>query len=319
MKTVKITASDELINGVYNALKEQLPSSGKPDNTDQVSFINFVQNVSWSLKGSLDQKMHFFQSMIGRSIQSLETTLLDIIESILCSPKSSTHLPEINHWPSNPESLRSLVSYLMQSLKLGAECESDSRILTKEELEGWLVATPLPFHLLQIVISLSFMSHHLSGSDLQLYTGSSECADQLLLPAKIVHPIVKEKFNSSLLDHATVILINSALPFEYKGRFYPLFSSRYHGESFSTLCKQIMSRGPTLLILKDKDGHVFGGFAESDWKYHPQFSGQQFTAMLFHNIEYMYMHALVYCALVQCNDYFIYGLIESQSIIKNSI
>ena len=274
---MSIIASDELVTAIFNALREQHPPSGKPgggkqEAPHQVSFTSFVQNISSILKGSLEQKSQFFLSMVNTSIRNLEKTLLDIFECVLQSPKSLTHLPEIHHWPANSSSLKSLVSFLTQSLKLSTEAESDAHVLTRSELEGWLASSSIPLHLLQIVVSLAFLSHHLS--DIRVYMGSEECPDQLLIPAKIVHPLLKEKFSSTLLDHATATLINSAIPFEHRGVWYPLFSSRHHGESFSTLCKQIFERGPTVLVLKDEDGHIFGGFAEDDWKCHPQFRGE---------------------------------------------
>lgn len=208
--------------------------------------------------------------MMEMSSKKLEQVLIDIFECVLNSPKSLTHLPEIQHWASNPSSLKALVSHLTHSLRQTYEGESE-RALTKTEIEQWLSTTPIPLHLLQIVVSLSFVSHHIS--DIQTYMGSKDCPDQLLIPAKISHPILKEEFDSILLDHATAIFLNASIPFECRGLLYPLFSTRHHGESFSTLCKQILNKGPTLLIMKDNEGHVFGGFARDEWMFHPQFRG----------------------------------------------
>ncbi len=269
LQTVDVNASNDLVEAIYNGLSGQ-HSPGKQAGTNQVSFTSFVQNLSWILKGSYEQKSMFFQSMVGTSLRTIENLLLDMFECLLQSPKSLTHLPEVRHWSSNTSSLRILISFLTQPLKQSTEDESDSHLLKIDELQQWLTSTPMSLQVLQILVSLIFISHH---ADIATYVGSKECPDQLLIPSKIVHPIVKEKFQSSLLDHATVMFINSALPFEQKGIFFPLFSSRNHGESFSTLCKQILNRGPTLLIVKDEHGHVFGGFAKDDWKFHPQFRG----------------------------------------------
>ena len=269
---MSIVASNDLVEAIYNALNMD-HSRGKQASPDQVSFTNFVQHISCVLKGGSEQKSEFFQAMVGTSIRTLENLLLDMFECLLQSPKSLTHLPEIHHWSSNASSLKAFVSFLTQSLKQTTEAESDSHVLTSNELESWLTSTSISLHLLQILVSLMFISHHLSDTDTCTYMGSKDCPEQLLIPSKIVHPLLKEKFNSTLLDHATAILINSALPFEHKGIFYPLFSNRQHGESFSTLCKQILNRGPVLLIVKDEHDHVFGGFAKDNWKFHPQFRG----------------------------------------------
>ena len=238
-----------------------------------VNFINFVQNISWALKGSSEQKAQFFSAMLGTSIQEVEKVLLDVIKCILDSPKTQKLLPEIHDWTRNDNALHNLVAYLTQPLKQAPGSQSNTYMLTISELEPWLASNSILFQLLQIQMALCFIGHHLT-SDVQAYIGSEAYPAQLFIPKKTVHPLVKEKFQSSLLDHATVILLNSALPFEQKGLFYPLFSSRQHGESFSTLCKQIMNRGPTLLVVQDDDGHVFGGFAADDWKFNPQFTGK---------------------------------------------
>ena len=61
---------------------------------------------------------------------------------------------------------------------------------------------------------------------------------------------------------------------DVKGRMYPLFSSSHHGESFSTLVGRIVGKGPTLLVVQDTGGHVFGGFAAQSWSIGPNFYGK---------------------------------------------
>lgn len=36
----------------------------------------------------------------------------------------------------------------------------------------------------------------------------------------------------------------------------------------------LSKRGPTLLLVKDTKGHVFGGFASHPWEVKPQFQGE---------------------------------------------
>ncbi|KAF9928644.1 hypothetical protein BGZ65_006156 [Modicella reniformis] len=52
-----------------------------------------------------------------------------------------------------------------------------------------------------------------------------------------------------------------------------LFSSKTSGASFSTLVQKIMFQGPTLVIMKDEDGHIFGAYADQDWEQKPKFYG----------------------------------------------
>lgn len=78
----------------------------------------------------------------------------------------------------------------------------------------------------------------------------------------------------SLFDIPAVIYINSHLPAEMQHKWQLLFSSRLHGESFSQLCAHIVNKGPCLVILRDLDGFLFGGFASHSWEVKPQFQGK---------------------------------------------
>lgn len=37
----------------------------------------------------------------------------------------------------------------------------------------------------------------------------------------------------------------------------------------------LMKQGPTLLLIKDTKGHMFGGFASHGWEIKPQFQGKR--------------------------------------------
>ncbi|KAF8984956.1 hypothetical protein BGZ46_006443 [Entomortierella lignicola] len=52
-----------------------------------------------------------------------------------------------------------------------------------------------------------------------------------------------------------------------------LFSSKTSGASFSTLIQKITFQGPTLIVMKDEDGYIFGAYADQDWEQKPKFYG----------------------------------------------
>ena len=79
----------------------------------------------------------------------------------------------------------------------------------------------------------------------------------------------------TLLDLTSLIVLNHSIPTDHSKQWRLLFNSRTHGESFSTLQKYIMNRGPSIMIVKDKDGHVFGGFASESWTTKPNFYGER--------------------------------------------
>lgn len=53
-----------------------------------------------------------------------------------------------------------------------------------------------------------------------------------------------------------------------------LYHSSYHGQSFNTFLGNISNdEGPTLLIIKDTEGYIYGGYASQPWQKHSDFYG----------------------------------------------
>lgn len=59
-----------------------------------------------------------------------------------------------------------------------------------------------------------------------------------------------------------------------------MFSTSLHGESFTRMVAGLLNHGPTLLLIKDTKGHVFGGFASHGWEVKPQFQGETSALLL---------------------------------------
>ncbi|XP_043382030.1 MTOR-associated protein MEAK7 isoform X4 [Chelonia mydas] len=116
----------------------------------------------------------------------------------------------------------------------------------------------------------------------------------------------------SLLDIPSIIYINSHLPSELQHKWRLLFSSRVHGESFSQLCGQIINKGPCILVLKDLDGYIFGGFASESWEVKPQFQGDN-RCFLFSISPSLMVHTYT-----GYNDHYMY-LNHGQQTIPNGL
>ncbi|XP_032378302.1 MTOR-associated protein MEAK7-like isoform X2 [Etheostoma spectabile] len=76
-----------------------------------------------------------------------------------------------------------------------------------------------------------------------------------------------------LLDLPTLMFLAPQLPDSYSAPWRLVFSTRLHGESFTRMAAGLTKCGPTLLLIKDTKGHVFGGFASHAWEVKPQFQG----------------------------------------------
>ncbi|TDH09047.1 hypothetical protein EPR50_G00082510 [Perca flavescens] len=76
-----------------------------------------------------------------------------------------------------------------------------------------------------------------------------------------------------LLDLPTLMFLAPQLPDRYSAPWRLVFSTRLHGESFTRMAAGLTKCGPTLLLIKDTKGHVFGGFASHAWEVKPHFQG----------------------------------------------
>ena len=267
--------SGDIVKRLYTTLSVlQEPSKSLSTTLPSPTFSSFIQQTAWALKGTNSQKASFLFILSRGSVQLLEATLLALLTALLDGNVLHDVLPSLKQWPSNVESLGRLVSNSFLSLKRN----QDSDTLTVTDVQSWLSTTPIAVRAIDLTLVLLFLLPFSSFSDLTNFFGSVDTSpEQLLIPLKTRHPILHEKFSSELLDHSALLLLNGALPYECRGYLYPLFSSRIHGESFSTLCRQILDRGPTLIVMRDKGGNIFGGFASDKWMCHPQFTGKCHT------------------------------------------
>ncbi|KAF3689265.1 TLD domain-containing protein 1 TBC/LysM-associated domain-containing protein 1 [Channa argus] len=76
-----------------------------------------------------------------------------------------------------------------------------------------------------------------------------------------------------LLDLPTLMFLAPQVPDNYNAPWRLVFSTWLHGESFTRMVASLIKCGPTLLLIKDTKGHVFGGFASQAWQIKPQFQG----------------------------------------------
>lgn len=79
----------------------------------------------------------------------------------------------------------------------------------------------------------------------------------------------------TILDIAKVIFLNTQLPSsQYRQQWRFLYSTKMHGESFSKLMSSITEKGPTLIVVREHRGRVFGAFGSKSWTIGPKFFGQ---------------------------------------------
>jgi hypothetical protein len=72
--------------------------------------------------------------------------------------------------------------------------------------------------------------------------------------------------DSVLLSEDDIEWLKSFMPApDYKLRWGQLYNSDRHGKSYNRFLTHCLDRGPTIVIMRDKGGAVFGGFTSDSW------------------------------------------------------
>ncbi|NXM34363.1 TLDC1 protein, partial [Oxyruncus cristatus] len=259
---------------LYNGMKSiDLPgkSSGLSEQIAKEQFVIFMSDL---LKGNADEKITIIMRMIsktegpvkGKQIQEFTEDLIMSVVHVL------NYRKELKGWNlentrDSASGVKALASQLLSELKLAdgtkpvgpqlLETSFDSSVI-----EDWVFRVPQVSVFLSVVIRQGL---HV------LHSVSDQTNDTLNLVPRCKG--MKGRGLVSLFDIPSIIYINSHLPAELQHKWQLLFSSRLHGESFSQLCGHIVNKGPCIVILKDLDGFLFGGFASHSWEVKPKFQG----------------------------------------------
>ena len=95
---------------------------------------------------------------------------------------------------------------------------------------------------------------------------------------------------SSLIEPGQTYVLNAALPPALRGQWTRLFNTRTDGKSYAALRRELLGAGAaTLLVVRDRSGHVFGGFVSEPWRASPDFYGHE-SSFLFRLQPVMSVH-----------------------------
>ncbi|NXE52200.1 TLDC1 protein, partial [Casuarius casuarius] len=256
---------------LYNGMKS-IDLTGKSSRaSEQIAKEQFVIFMSNLLKGNADEKITIIMKMIsktegpvkGKQIQEFTEDLIMSLVHVL------NYRKELKGWNlentrDSASGAKALASQLLSELKFAdgknpvgpqlLEATFDQSVI-----EDWVYRVPQISAFLSVVIRQGFhVLHSLPDQTKDIVNLVPDCKG------------IKGRGLISLLDIPSIIYINSHLPAELQQKWRLLFSSRVHGESFSQLCGHIVNKGPCIVILKDLDGYIFGGFASHSWEVKPQ-------------------------------------------------
>lgn len=267
---VKEALPPAMVTRLYHGMGRVKPPGRTHGSIRSISREQFTAFLSQLLRGSCEEKGLMVMNMISaaegpvktRDVQKFTEDLVASVVHVL------THRHELRGWTWRkstvpPDSLQAMVAQLLSEMKfqdghqfLGPQ--SLEQICDQAMIEEWV------FHVPQVGVFLSVVIHQglsLLASSFDLSTLVPEC-----------HVGQGGRFES-ILDVLAVIYLSAHLAAEHRHRWRLLFSTQLHGQSFSQLCSHITSQGPSLVVLEDRDGYVFGGFASCSWEVKPQFQG----------------------------------------------
>ena len=260
------------------------------DATDRATFPDFVRCASHLLRGSLTQRSERLHVLCRGSLVTLRETLLAFLVCLFSEGSELSELLGLSAWPCSSLATQALATHLTNPLAAGGlEVGVSSKTsISVEDIESWLASSLAVGRLLDVAFGVSLFRSAIRSSQppaevaglvgLPLWETDEEgCrsrdTQRVLIPLRTQNPVLRGEPASLLLTPAALLMINSFLPAEVRGQLRPLFISGCHGKSFSTLCKGLVGSGPTLLVVQDTGGHVFGGFAAVPWHFGPQFIG----------------------------------------------
>ncbi|KAL6045596.1 hypothetical protein STEG23_029497 [Scotinomys teguina] len=306
---VKEALPPVMVTRLYNGMWRVQPTHKAQGGCRNISREQFTMFLSHLLKGNFEEKGQMIMKMIlpaegpvkAREVQKFTEELVASAEHVL------THQHELRGWTPrksavSPTSVQAMAAQLLSEMKFqdGHKFVGPQfldQVCEQTVIEDWV------FHVPHVGLFLSVVVHrglHLLSSSLDLSTLVPEC-----------HVDQGQPFES-ILDVLSVIYLNSHLAVEHRHCWRLLFSTQLHGQSFSQLCGRITHQGPCLVVLEDRDGHVFGGFASCSWEVKPQFQGDK-KCFLFSVTPSMatYMHT-------GYNDHFMY-LNHGQQTMPNGL
>lgn len=69
----------------------------------------------------------------------------------------------------------------------------------------------------------------------------------------------------SILDQASILFLNTNILLDLRKEWRFLYSFKSHSKDYSEFVDKIELKGPTIVLIKDTDGNMFGAFTSTSW------------------------------------------------------
>ncbi|XP_033943300.1 MTOR-associated protein MEAK7 [Pseudochaenichthys georgianus] len=256
-------APESMVRRVYQCMCSIDPGlAAPPAAASGVGREQLVIFLADTLRGTAEERAPLVRAMAQRGAgpgtvvpcEQVAEFLEDLISTVV---QIVVHRGRLQAW--QPERMgdsslgvKLLAEHLCSELKPSDQGCDDSC------LEDWIFRTPQVSLYLEMLVS--------EGLDVSL---SGQPAPTLLPPCRDT----PWKDLRCLLDLPSLMFLAPQLPDSYSAPWRLVFSTQLHGESFSRMVTGLTKCGPTLLLIRDTKGHIFGGFASHAWELRPKFQG----------------------------------------------
>ncbi|XP_033012770.1 MTOR-associated protein MEAK7 isoform X2 [Lacerta agilis] len=270
---VKDALPESMVIRLYNGMKSIPLAEKSPGSNGQVGKEQFVVFMSALFKGNAEEKKGIVMKMISNTDSTVKGSQIiefaeDLVGSVVhvLSYRKMLKGWNLKNMQNSTTGIKALASQFMSELKADGKRLEGGQVLDaicdESSIEDWVFRVPQVSTFLSVVVQQGlFILHSLPDQEQETLPLLPECQG------------VRDSRFVSLLDIPSVTYINSHLPSKLQHKWRLLFVSQVHGQSFTQLCGHIVNQGPCVLVLKDTDGYIFGGFSSCSWVVKPQFQG----------------------------------------------
>lgn len=236
----------------------------KGKNTSTLPSSVILDNLGPLLKGTMDEHIFLTLTLAGGGQEGIEyDRIIKYTEVIVCAYlRIITSQSGYKGWKSSESTVQQVSQALLHDLLYAGGSHKEvwgkppPRVrFSYDDFEKWCLG-----HSIFTTLETEVFKHCFAFSPTD-YTA--------LMPL----PTHLPKTLPSMLSAAHVLFLNNSLPPLLQSEWRFIFSTVTHGWSFSIFMKQVVKKGPTLLIVEDQSGNKFGGFASVSWEVRPQFQG----------------------------------------------
>ncbi|XP_058819255.1 MTOR-associated protein MEAK7 [Topomyia yanbarensis] len=258
-----------------------------------VELPRFAELYVYTVRGTGDERINVLLSSLGQTLDSEPTDIAyplikEYVEAVVSSYMRAIRLEggaEFKSWESRGfRIVKECIQKLAESLVYDVVQQGTQKV-TRADAERWLSKNPIFLKMLEHVFSHLYNYRIVKNSSDDRRKddtddGKGRKKENVPHQEVVLHAMLPlcEGLQympdyPAFTDLSQMLFINANLPTALQNKWRFLFSSQIHGESFSTLLGRIIDQGPTVIIVEDTNGHIFGGFATDSWALGPNYVG----------------------------------------------